>query len=1538
MSSKIIDFEKNLEYIEYTNPSIPWKLNATYIYHDNTTVTDSTFDPTNNNLYIESSGSNIKLLVTDSNIIELDGNVEIKENKDMNIYGNLIVHGDTSFGNLVVASSTVNISEKVLRIASDATTDTLANDAGLEIRNNFIKKSFLYKEDGNQWLSNIGLGANGLISANSGLDVSGTILCDYLLAENVDLSGSLTVVKDTSIMDLSAQNVDLSGDLLVAGQSKMLNVVAQNVDLSGYLTVVNHTSIMDLSCHNVDLSGSLAVVKHTSIMDLSAQNVDLSGSLAVVKHTSIMDLSCQNVDLSGSLTVVKDTSIMDLSAQNVDLSGDLLVAGQSKMLNVVAQNVDLSGYLTVVNHTSIMDLSCHNVDLSGNLTVNGYTKIDGQTTIMDLSAQNLDLSGDLLVDGTITCDDLSILNINNKFLYKENDNKWESNIDLDVCGTFTCTSLVTDNFTITNLNAQLFDGSSSSYYLNYHNDKFAQIDNCLNSILTDGRDVLFNDLIVEGDISFNKNLTFDASGIPNIFYDISGMDLNMIATTYFFDTLTGRALDRIITFPTLTTLTDDLYNTLNLKANIANPTFTGIISLSGNIIPEISNTYDIGSIDKPFGNIYATDASFTHVEISNNFIVNDKVGIGTTNPVKELDVSGEAYISSKLGVGMAPSTVSGLNLVVNADAQFGYLKTFKLNESAYTSYGLMHKDYTESEEDTYYAFKQQKNTTGTGYTYVNAKSSILMGNNGTTVMAVYGDNVRFDQRIDAYNVDASFNNVELSNNLIVSNELIIGDTSNRGGRIFSGSENNTLIIDPYPKDDNNEDNSGNVYIRGNLFVEGIKTQINSTTLDISDINIVVAKNATTSTIADGAGVTVGNNIAQLKYQHDNSKWKSNIGLDISGNLIVDGTISSSTITNIENNVSTLDSSVNTLESYNLDQIKIDTSGKVGIGTADPSNNLHVLGDALFESNDGSKLKLWYQDEVHAGLEISGKNQFHYLFSTNWGSFQIKNRSNGPLDFYTGPLNSNLNRLRITNDGKVGIGTSTPSETLDISGTLGVSSNIYANDASFNNVEISNNLIMNNTIICRNIEPEISNTYDLGSIDKPFRDLYVSENTIHMGEVLLTIDDTNQSFKVKKFRSDWETKREQSKYHNFGITGITDKKEFLKALRSGGRHIKDVEDIFEDDSISTSFLELLNTTAEQTVTIRSSDSTSEDYTLILPVDNGSTDQILQTNGSGVLSWTDPYSLPTATSSTLGGVKIGYTKSGKNYPVELHNEKMFVNVPWTDTVYSLPTASSSTLGGVKIGYTKSGKNYPVELHNEKMFVNVPWTDTVYSLPTASSSTLGGVKIGYTESGKNYPVELENSSNKMFVHVPWTTTATGFVSDSWLYAGSKPRFYFSNNGHSYYRTGNQHIFRNNGDTDRVQFDANGNGYFDGNVTAYYSDERLKEKLGNIKNSIEKVKTIETFYYKENDLAKKLGFNNDKKQIGLSAQSVEKVLPECVSLAPFDFETHDDKTITSKSGENYKTVDYSRIVPLLIEAIKEQQKQIDELKNEILEIKGKN
>lgn len=101
--------------------------------------------------------------------------------------------------------------------------------------------------------------------------------------------------------------------------------------------------------------------------------------------------------------------------------------------------------------------------------------------------------------------------------------------------------------------------------------------------------------------------------------------------------------------------------------------------------------------------------------------------------------------------------------------------------------------------------------------------------------------------------------------------------------------------------------------------------------------------------------------------------------------------------------------------------------------------------------------------------------------------------------------------------------------------------------------------------------------------------------------------------------------------------------------------------------------------------------------------------------------------------------------------------------------------------------------------------------------------------------------------------------------------------------------------------------------NITAYYSDDRLKTRLGTIDDALGKLMSLSGFYYEANEVAQALGYEV-KKEVGVSAQEVQAVMPEVVAPAPID--------------EQYLTVRYERLVPLLIEAIKAQQVQIDELK----------
>ena len=133
----------------------------------------------------------------------------------------------------------------------------------------------------------------------------------------------------------------------------------------------------------------------------------------------------------------------------------------------------------------------------------------------------------------------------------------------------------------------------------------------------------------------------------------------------------------------------------------------------------------------------------------------------------------------------------------------------------------------------------------------------------------------------------------------------------------------------------------------------------------------------------------------------------------------------------------------------------------------------------------------------------------------------------------------------------------------------------------------------------------------------------------------------------------------------------------------------------------------------------------------------------------------------------------------------------------------------------------------------------------------------------------------------------------------------------------------------------DGSGNTTFPGDVTAYSSDERLKENIQNIPNALDKVLSLNgvTFDWKQE--AFDAGFNPKVKvgDAGVLAQQVQAVLPQAVKPAPFDIAADG----SSISGKDYLTVQYEKLAPLFIEAIKEQQIQIELLKAEIEELKNK-
>jgi len=115
-------------------------------------------------------------------------------------------------------------------------------------------------------------------------------------------------------------------------------------------------------------------------------------------------------------------------------------------------------------------------------------------------------------------------------------------------------------------------------------------------------------------------------------------------------------------------------------------------------------------------------------------------------------------------------------------------------------------------------------------------------------------------------------------------------------------------------------------------------------------------------------------------------------------------------------------------------------------------------------------------------------------------------------------------------------------------------------------------------------------------------------------------------------------------------------------------------------------------------------------------------------------------------------------------------------------------------------------------------------------------------------------------------------------------------------------------------------------GDITSNASDRRLKKDIRIIENPLDKLKKLTGFTFNwDKEKCEETGFNPkyEIKEVGVFAQDIQEVLPEAVRPAPFDT----DLDGNSKSGDNYLTVQYEKIVALLIESNKALLERVEEL-----------
>ena len=222
-----------------------------------------------------------------------------------------------------------------------------------------------------------------------------------------------------------------------------------------------------------------------------------------------------------------------------------------------------------------------------------------------------------------------------------------------------------------------------------------------------------------------------------------------------------------------------------------------------------------------------------------------------------------------------------------------------------------------------------------------------------------------------------------------------------------------------------------------------------------------------------------------------------------------------------------------------------------------------------------------------------------------------------------------------------------------------------------------------------------------------------------------------------------------------------------------------------------------------------------------------------------------------------------------------------------------ALQTKLNGIETGATADQTQSDINALN----INADMVDNIHGTQLLRSDTSDTAAGDITFTGGAGAISLTDSDIRSNSGT-WTGESHGKLQ------------YHSNSWYMQYYSAFYH--RDSGGSNRMTLDSSGNVTYSGNVTAY-SDERLKKDIVTIDNPIDKIKAMRGVYYKE--------IETDRPRTGVIAQELEKVLPEVV----MDIEDTNPETGETTST---KSVDYGNMVGLLIEAIKEQQDEIERLR----------
>ena len=539
---------------------------------------------------------------------------------------------------------------------------------------------------------------------------------------------------------------------------------------------------------------------------------------------------------------------------------------------------------------------------------------------------------------------------------------------------------------------------------------------------------------------------------------------------------------------------------------------------------------------------------------------------------------------------------------------------------------------------------------------------------------------------------------------------------------------------------------------------------------------------------------------------------------------------------------------------------IKQDGKIGINTSLPAFSFDL------NTVDGIKIPAGTEGEKPTNLVTSNYGLIRFNTTSGqfegfgaggaWGSLggvidvdqdtkilaeTSANTDNDELQFYTqGKIN-----MVIASDGFVGIGTESPSSVLDI----------YSHNSNIFNVSD------NEITTYKNIIPHSTNSIDLGSVDNKFREVFISNNSLWIG------DEHKLAFKNGKITM----KKRKKNYFPSAIASANGNQ--VDALDSAG--VDNLEDMELGHWLR--YMRTLPNKKDATISdiFREND---EDYELEAATD-GFFSEIRDSTSSNLI-FNDDYT------------NIGIGTTNPTNKLEVSGNIYSSGDIYANNKFGIGTTSPTDKLHIKGGNLRIENSGSDSLDSKIIFEETGYNDRFFIATDLQNVAAGDqhLRFGYTSSGDSGITNanvLFNISGNGNVGVKTTSPAKSLHVIGEIVATNK-------------------------------------------ITSYYSDERLKTNIENIKQPLELIKKLNGFYYTPNELAESFGIKSNNREVGLSAQEVNKILPELTDLAPFDMCLDDEGNIKSKSGKNYLTISYERMIPVIIESLKELTREVEALKKE--------